>query len=82
MEVILPLHPEFFGGSTHITPEAIFKETLREVIIFPTLKTLERVNVLFPWKNRSVPTTLGKLKKSWLASNTLLAFPRPLPSTP
>ena len=82
MKVILPLHPEFFGGPTHITPEAIFKETLREVIILPTLKTLERINVLFPWKNRSVPTTLGKLKKSWLASNTSLAFPRPLPSTP
>ena len=82
MKVILPLHPEFFGGSTHVAPEAIFKETLREVIILPTLKTLERIMVLFPWKNHSVPTTLGKLKKSWLASNTSLAFPRPLPSMP
>ena len=82
MEAILPLHPEFFGGSTHITPKAIFKETLREVIVLPTLKMLERINVLFPWKNRSMPTTLGKLKKSWLASNTSLASPQPLPSTP
>ena len=82
MKMIFPLHPEFFGGSTHVTPEVIFKETLREVIVLPTLKMLERINVLFPWKNRSVPTTLGKLKKSWLASNTSLAFPRPLPSTP
>ena len=81
MKVVFPLHPEFFGGSTHVTPEAVFKETLREVIILPTLKTLERINVLFPWKNRSVPTTLSKLKKLWLTSNTLLAFPRPLPST-
>ena len=82
MEVIFPLHPEFFGSLTHVTPEAIFKETLREVIVLPTLKTLERIIILFPGKNRSVPTTLGKLKKSWLASDTSLAFPRPLPSTP
>ena len=80
--MVLPLHPEFFGSSTHIAPEAIFKETLREVIVLPTLKMLEGIIVLFPWKNRSVPTTLGKLKKSWLASNTSLAFPQPLPSTP
>ena len=82
MKVILPLHPEFFGRSTHVTPEAIFKEALGEVIVLPTLKTLEGIMILFPWKDRSVPTTLGKLKKSWLASNTSLAFPRPLPSTP
>ena len=82
MEVILPLHPEFFGSPTHVTPKVIFKETLREVIVLPTLKTLEGIMVLFPWKNRSVPTTLGELKKSWLASDTSLAFPRPLPSTP
>ena len=82
MKVILPLHLEFFGSSTHITAEAIFKETLREMIILPMLKTLEGIVVLFPWKNRSMPTTLGKLKKSWLASDTSLAFPRPLPSTP
>ena len=63
MKMIFPLHPEFFGGSTHVTPEAIFKETLREVIVLPMLKTLERINILFPWKNRSVPTTLGKLKE-------------------
>ena len=62
--MVLPLHPEFFRGSTHITPEAIFEETLREVIVLPTLKTLERINVLLPWKDRSVPTTLGKLKRS------------------
>ena len=83
MEVVLPLHPEFFGSPTHVTPEAIFKETLREVIVLPTLKTLEGIIVLFPWKDRSVPTTLGKLKRSrGLASDTLLAFPRPLPSMP
>ena len=82
MEMIFPLHPEFFGRSTHVTPEAVFKETLREVIVLPTLKTLERINILFPWKDCSMPTTLGKLKKSWLASNTSLAFPRPLPNTP
>ena len=63
MEVVLPFHPEFFRGSTHVTPEAIFKETLREVIVFPTLKTLERINVLLPWKDRSMPTMLGKLKE-------------------
>ena len=82
MKMVFPLHPEFFGGPTHVTPEAIFKETLGEMIVFPKLKTLERINVLLPWKNRSVPTTLGKLKKSWLASYKSLAFPRPLPSTP
>ena len=82
MKMVLPLHSEFFGGSAHITPEAIFKEALREVIVLPTLNTLEGIMVLFPWKNRSVPTTLGKLKKLWLASNTSFAFPRPLPSTP
>ena len=82
MEVILPLYPEFFGSLTHVTPEAIFKETLREVIVIPALKTLEGINVLFSWKNRSVPTTLGKLKKSWSASNTSLASPRPLPNMP
>ena len=75
MEVILPLHPEFFRSLTHVTPEAILKETLREVIVLPTLKTLKRIMVLFPWKNRSVPTTLGKLKKSWLAKHTSFAFP-------
>ena len=37
MKMVLPLHPEFFGRSTHVTPEAIFKETLREVIVLPTL---------------------------------------------
>ena len=82
MKVILPLHPEFFGSSTHVTPEAIFKETLREVIVLPTLKRLERIMILFPWKDRSVPTMLRKLEESWLASDTSLAFPRPLPSTP
>ena len=82
MKMVFPLHLEFFGGLTHVTPEAILKETLREVIVLPTLKTLERINVLFPRKNRSVPTTLGKLKKPWLASDTLLTFPWPLPSTP
>ena len=67
MKVILPLHPEFFGSSTHVTPEAILKETLREVIVLPMLKTLEGIMILFPWKDRSVPTTLGKLKKSWIS---------------
>ena len=83
MEMILPLHLKFFVRLTHVTPEAIFKETLREVIVLPTLKTLKRIIILFSWKNRSVPTTLGKLKRSrGLASDKLLAFPRPLPSTP
>ena len=63
MEVIFPLHPEFFGSPTHVTPEAILKETLGEVIVLPTLKTLEGIMILFPWKDRSVPTTLGKLKE-------------------
>ena len=71
MKMVFPLHPEFFGCSTHVTPEAIFKETLREVIVFPTLKTLERINVLFPWKNCSVPTTLRKLKKSWISKRQI-----------
>ena len=71
MKVILPLHPEFLGGSTHITPEAILKETLREVIVLPTLKTLERIIVLFPRKNRSMPTTLGKLKKLWISKQQI-----------
>ena len=61
--MVLPLHPEFLGGSTHITPEAIFKETLREMIVLPTLKTLKRIHVLFPRKDRSMPTTLRKLKE-------------------
>ena len=63
MKMVFPLHPKFFGRSTHIAPEAIFKEALRKVIVLPTLKMLERVIVLFPWKNRSMPTTLGKLKE-------------------
>ena len=67
MKMVFPLHPEFFGRPTHVTPETILEETLREVIVFPTLKTLERINVLFPRKDRSVPTTLGKLKKSWIS---------------
>ena len=67
MKMVFPLHPEFFGRSTHIAPEAIFKEALREVIVLPTLKTLEGIKVLFPPKNRSMPTTLGKLKKSWIS---------------
>ena len=71
MKVILPLHPEFFGHSTHRTPEAIFEETLREVIVLPTLKTLEGIMILFPWKDRSVPTTLGKLKKSWISKRQI-----------
>ena len=69
--MVFPLHPEFFGRSTHIAPEAIFKETLREVIILPTLKTLEGINILFPRKDRSVPTTLGKLKKSWISKRQI-----------
>ena len=71
MEVILPLHPEFFGSSTHVAPEAILKETLRKVIVLPMLKTLERINVLFPRKNHSMPTTLGKLKKSWISKRQI-----------
>ena len=63
MKMVFPLHPEFFGGLTHVTPEAILKETLGEVIVLPTLKTLEGIMILFPWKDRSVPTTLGKLKE-------------------
>ena len=63
MDMIFPLHPEFFGRSTHIAPEAIFKEALRKVIVLPTLKTLKRIHVLFPRKDRSVPTTLRKLKE-------------------
>ena len=80
MEVVLPLHPEFFGSPTHVTPKAVFKVTLREVIVLPTLKKLEGIVILLPWKDRSMPTTLGQLKKSWLASNTSQASPRPLPS--
>ena len=71
MKVILPLHPEFFGGSAHIAPEAILKETLREVIILPTLKTLKGIKVLFPREDRSVPTTLRKLKKSWISKRQI-----------
>ena len=71
VKVVFPLHPEFFGSSTHVTPEAILKEALREVVIFPTLKTLERINVLFPRKDRSMPTTLGKLKKSWISKRQI-----------
>ena len=63
MKMVFPLHPEFFGRSTHVTPQAILKEALREVIVLPTLKTLERIKVLFPRKDRSVPTTLRKLKE-------------------
>ena len=63
MKMVFPLHPEFFRGSAHITPEAIFEETLREVVVLPTLKTLKRIHVLFSRKDRSVPTTLGKLKE-------------------
>ena len=69
--MVFPLHPEFFGRSTHIAPETIFKETLREVIVLPTLKTLKRVKVLFPRKDRSVPTTLRKLKKSWISKRQI-----------
>ena len=75
MEVIFPLHPEFFRSSTHVAPETILKETLREMIVLPTLKTLKGILILFPWKDHSMPTTLGKLKKLWLTSNTSLAFP-------
>ena len=63
MKMVFPLHPEFFGRSTHVAPKAILKETLREVIILPTLKTLKRVHVLFPREDRSMPTTLRKLKE-------------------
>ena len=71
MDMIFPLHPEFFGRSAHVTPKAIFKEALREVIILPTLKTLEGIKVLLPRKDRSVPTTLGKLKKSWISKRQI-----------
>ena len=72
MEMIFPLHPELFGGSTHVTPQAIFKKALREVIVLPTLKTLKRIQVLFPWKDRSMPTTLRKLKKSWISKQHIV----------
>ena len=72
MKMVFPLHPEFFRSPTHVTPEAIFKEALREVIVLPTLKTLERINVLFPRKDCSVPTTLRKLKKSWISKQHIV----------
>ena len=63
IEVALPLHPEFFGSTTHVTPEGILEVTLRKVVILPTLKTLKRIMVLFPWQDRSMPTSLRKLKE-------------------
>ena len=71
MKMVFPLHPEFFRSPTHVTPEAILKEALREVIVLPTLKTLKRIHVLFPRKDRSVPTTLRKLKKSWISKRQI-----------
>ena len=63
VEGISPLHPEFFGGSTHIRPETVIPVALREVIVLPMLKMLKRIVVLFPRKDRSMPTPLGDLKK-------------------
>ena len=48
IDSISPLHPEFFGGSTHIRPETVVPIALGEVVILPMLKTLKRIIVLFP----------------------------------
>ena len=53
---------ELLRGTTHVHPKTIFEVTLREVIVLPTLKMLERVIVLLSWKDHPVPTSLGKLK--------------------
>ena len=62
VESVLPLHPKFFRGSTHVRPKTIVPVKLGEWVILPALKMLKRVEVFLPRKDSSMPTMLGNLK--------------------